>query len=149
MINYIAIALAMLLLTAEHPPLAAGSQDNCADALPDTEAAATSHHLTISDWKFFRQVARARLKRGLEALPGMIGCPGVTEAAKDLREDRWTLTQLKRAHRSAEDYVKIGWAILVASDPEFFGLTTNPTVAANSRFLGGRRAEARALLEAR
>jgi hypothetical protein len=79
----------------------------------------------------------------------MIGCPGLAEAAKDLRADRRTATQLKRAHRSAEDYVRIGWAIVVANDPEFFGVKPNPTVSENSRFLAGRRAEVQALLEAR
>jgi hypothetical protein len=39
-------------------------------------------------------------------------------------------------------------AILVANDPEFFGLKTNPIVVENSRFLAGRRAEARALFDA-
>lgn len=47
------------------------------------------------------------------------------------------------------DYLRIGWAVLVASDPESFGLGGDPAVRANAAFLDSRRGGVQALLHPR
>jgi hypothetical protein len=146
MISSLLIILASLLQTAEHYTAVGLPADHCLEDSRGVEAAAAGHRLTAHDWVVFRTVAQTRLQRGLEALPGMIGCPSITQAAEELRGDPKTAMQLASGHRSAKDYVGIGWAVLLANDPEFFGVEPNPTVAANIRFLAERRAEVQALL---
>jgi len=113
---------------------------------PEVDRATGERRLIDIDWLAFSHVARDRIDRGLEPLPGMVGCPSIGAAAREVSEDRRSAALLRGLGQSAEDYMAVGWAVLAANDPEFFGLPRTGVVAANARFIAARRAEVNALL---
>ena len=94
----------------------------------------------------FRRVALSRSQRGIEVLPDMIGCPNISSASSEVEADGPSAILLRKSNYRARDYVEVGWAILLASNPRGFGSHADETIAANGRFLAGRGAEVRALL---
>ncbi len=128
-------------------PQGALGKTTCSNELSDVERVAQSRLITESDWRMLRRVAALRSAKGLEVLPDMLGCPGLTEAASQLGTDSATAAMLRQSGYSSRDYVEIAWAVLIANDPESFGATPSSTVAANMCFLAHRRTEVRALLD--
>lgn len=141
--------LAILLVTggsaSETRPIA----HECSAQMGDVEYAATTRRITTGDWQAFRRVAQLRLKSGKDALPEMIGCPDLDHSGAELRADAATRSSLRRAGISAGDYMQIGWALLVADDPESFGVRSTPAVVANITFVGQHRFEVDSLLAGR
>lgn len=117
--------------------------------MASVERAATSRRIDAADWAAFRAVARRRSARGLEIIPNMAACPDLKNDAAELNTDESTLRMMRKAGISASDYLDVGWALLVASDPEFFAIRGDPVVAANAAFIAGRRAQVLSLLEGR
>jgi hypothetical protein len=141
------VLLATLLLTggSDLPSLPA----QCTAEVRGLERDSTSRRLSPADWNAFYRVARVRMRRGLEVLPGMMGCPDLTHAAAELRSDPATRLALRRSGISGRDYVEIGWTLLVAYDPEFFPVHDNPVVMANIAFVAKNRAEIESLFHGR
>lgn len=121
----------------------------CSNELSDVERVAQSRRVTESDWRMLRRIANLRSAKGLEVLPDMIGCANLTDAASQLDMDSATAAMLKQIGYSSRDYVEIAWAVLIADDPESFGVKPSSTVAANKCFLAHRRSEVRALLDSK
>ncbi|HEU0097578.1 MAG TPA: hypothetical protein VFQ67_02275 [Allosphingosinicella sp.] len=113
------------------------------------EDASTSLQLTRANWKAFRDIARLRMKSGLEVIPGMIGCPDLAQATAELKADPATRSSLRRAGISPTEYLQIGWALLVANDPELFNVRSNPVVTSNAAFIARHRVEVDSLLRGR
>ena len=67
----------------------------------------------------------------------------------ELRRHRRTRALLRRTGLGAEDYVGIGWALVVADDPAAFGVEPTKAVAANTAFIRARGDEVRRLLHPR
>lgn len=122
------------------------SDASCFNELPDIERIAQTHLLTESNWQMFRRIAMFRSAKGLEVLPGMVGCPTLSGAASELDLDAGTSAMLKQEGYGSRDYVGVGWAVLIAADPNTFRVQPSGTVSANRCFLVHRRAEARNLL---
>jgi hypothetical protein len=80
---------------------------------------------TISDGNFesFRQVASYRQASRLDILPGFPDDPGRAHAVEALEADAGTRAQLARSNLTGRDYVLTGWAMILAHDPEQWGVT--------------------------
>lgn len=143
------IAIAVLLTLSEIASGGALTTHQCSADVESVERAAVSRRLTLSGWRSFRAVAKTRMSKGIEVLPGMIGCPGLTDAILELKSDPQTVASLRRRGISPKDYIEIGWALLVAYDPDAFPTARSPVVVSNIAFVAKHRAEIEALLSAR
>lgn len=138
--------ISAILLILGNSSSASPKPDDCAAEVASLEDASSSFQLTPASWRAFRDVAQLRLKSGLEVLPGMIGCPDFTHAIAELRADSATRLSLRRAGISPADYLKTGWAVLVANDPELFTIRSNPVVRSNVAFIAKHRVEVDSVL---
>jgi len=123
--------------------------NECTTDVKRLERAVISRRLTLTDWIAFRNVAKIRVKKGLDGLPGLIGCADLTNAAAELRSDPATRSLLRQGRISARDYIEIGWALLVAYDPETFPTPASPVVTANIAFVAEHRSDIESLLHDR
>lgn len=95
--------------------------------------------LSVKDLQLFREIAQDRLNRSLDVLPDMIGCGDIARASLQIRADTSAMKMLNDRGRSPEDYARIGWAILLADDPDFFEVSTDARVQANRKLLLSNR----------
>lgn len=95
---------------------------SCDEGAREIEASLANTKLDQAKLHSFEEIASSRAERGLEVLPGMLGCGSVTSAALEIGKDGTTQTLLVQHKLAAADYVKIGWAAVVAVDPQAMSL---------------------------
>ena len=123
-----------------------GGESCCTE--PEVEAAAVERTISEADWRAFRAVAAVRQREGLEVLPGLVGCPSIVGAAAELLEHSRSRAVLARHRLLAQDYVRIGWALVVAYDPQSFGIQPSAAVTANRAFIETHQEQVRRLMAA-
>lgn len=105
--------------------------------------------ITDRNFEAFRQVAIYRHSARLDVLPGFPEDPVLARSVETVRADAGTRVRLRRLHLTARDYVLTGWALVVAHDPEQWGLADerlSPAMRRNIAFVQSRRARVDALL---
>jgi hypothetical protein len=88
--------------------------------------------LTEDNFQIFGQIASYRQSSRLEVLPGFPQNPAIGGSIHALEEDVGTREQLARANLTARDYMLTGWAMIIAHDPEEWGLSGD-RITANMR----------------
>lgn len=92
----------------------------CVSGSKEVERTVDKTSLTVHRIDGFEAVARARQKRGKDALPGLIGCPSIAVAASEIAADSIAVNVLQAYGLTAKDYVAIGWTILIALNQDDF-----------------------------
>lgn len=92
----------------------------CDSGSKEVERTVAKTALTVQRIEGFAAVARARQKEGVDALPGLTGCPSIAGAARDVAADTISTNMLQAHGLTAKDYVAIGWTILIALNPDDF-----------------------------
>jgi hypothetical protein len=109
-------------------------------------------HFAIADTGFrtFREVASYRRSARLEVLPGFPADPNLDQAVAVLARDAGTVERLARGNLTPRDYVLTGWALILAHDPEDWGLDRDRLTAEmrrNVEFVRSHAQSIDALLE--
>ena len=96
--------------------------NSCNQGAREIEVSLASTKLDAVILDSFEQIASSRMDRGLEVLPGMLGCGSVASAALEVEQDGITRTLLGRHKLNSAEYVKIGWAAVLSVDPQAVSL---------------------------
>jgi hypothetical protein len=115
----------------------------------DMENAVLNFLVTSENFEAFRQVATYRRSSRLEVLPGFPENPGLVGSVQALAQDEGTRQRLATADLTPRDYILVGWAMILAHDPEEWGLngdTLSANMRQNLRFVEAHRASIDALL---
>jgi len=105
--------------------------------------------ITTENFEAFRQVATYRRSSRLDVLPGFPENPSLVGSAQALAQDEGTRRRLASEDLTPRDYVLVGWAMILAHDPEEWGLsgdTLSANMRRNLRFVEAHRASIDALL---
>jgi hypothetical protein len=118
------VLAAILAMTTGSASLASAPADAepGAASLPTLEDAVLHFPLTEERLQVFRDVAAHRRSLRLEVLPGFPVAPNLDEAVAELGQDAGTVERLGRGSLSARDYVLTGLALIIAHDPDDWGL---------------------------
>jgi hypothetical protein len=119
---------------------------------PSHEMANAVLHFSITESGFqtFREVAAYRQSARLEVLPGFPADPTLDRAVAELARDAGTTERLARAELTPRDYVLTAWAMILAHDPEDWGLDRGGLTAEmrrNAEFVRSHAQSVDALLE--
>lgn len=94
----------------------------CSEGAREIERSLARTRLNEAKLEAFEQIARSRMERGLEVLPGMVGCGSISFAAAEVEQDSTTRALLVRHKLTSGDYMMTGWAAIIAVDPEAWTL---------------------------
>jgi hypothetical protein len=119
---------------------------------PEAAMGAAVLHFSVTDAGFrtFRDVASHRQSARLDVLPGFPAEPTLDQAAAELTRDAGTVERLARGSLTPRDYILTGWDLILAHDPEDWGLDRDRLTAEmrrNVEFVRSHAQSVNALLE--
>lgn len=98
------------------------SSPKCAESVARLESSLPSVRLTDNNLRKFEMIALDRKKRKIDIFPDDLMCSSVRDASNELMQDDPTRKTLAENGLSAEEYILLGWAMIIATDDGFFDL---------------------------
>jgi hypothetical protein len=116
------VAVSLMIMAASQSLERSIGDRHCDAGAQEVERRILVYRLTEAHFRVFKEVAQRRQAAGLEVLPGMMGCPSVAKAAKEVQSDRGSRSLLRKGGLSAKQFIVTGWALIVGSDPLLFNI---------------------------